>query len=83
MHILDRLKAYLFAKNESCIFEPGATINFQSRHYNCTNWIKILAPHGLKATSALWIKGQVWNLDDWKTQYKNEIIISKGGGKRD
>ena len=30
MHILDRLKAYLFAKNGSCIFEPGATINFQS-----------------------------------------------------
>ena len=36
MHILDRLEAYLFAKNESCIFATGATINFQSRHYNCT-----------------------------------------------
>ena len=40
MYILDRLKAYLFAKNESCIFETGATINFQRRNYNST----ILAP---------------------------------------
>ena len=41
----------------------------------------MIRPNGNNSSLDKRKPAQVWDLDDWKTQYNNEIIIPKGGEK--